>query len=103
MERGSFKVEVQPGPCTRSGTSVGSVLWSPRGSPPSSRVNGAPEDAWNVPPNCHPAAMAVSALFRGAGRDQVKCNDKVCPTLKSEGPRFSRASNHGRLLMEFEN
>src|SRR6267154_4984820 len=97
--------EPQPGPITKFGTSIfGSVLFTPRASPPKPGVNGTPVLASKTPPISHPLRthpVAPWAHF-GAPISQVKFTSKLWATLKSARPRFILGLNHKGLAIEFE-
>src|SRR5690348_1416837 len=91
-------------PKLRSGKSQGSVLFSPKGSPPIRTVKGTPVLAERMPPNCQPpvnhapTGLEICAL----GTFQMLFKEKLCLISKSHGPwrpwRFANVISEG---MEF--
>src|ERR1700694_1753520 len=87
----------------RSGTSYGSLLSVPSGSPPMTGVKGGPELACHVPTARQSLSSQACESAAGEGKSTVRCTETVCAILKSEGPCASRRSYQGKLEIEFEN
>src|SRR5437763_6706688 len=99
--------ESQPAPVSRLRNDQSSLLSVLAGSEPVAQVgvNGWPSVAVKIIPSSHPpnAHSAGPDSDLGVGISQVPFKTNVRPTLKSEGPRFNRISNHERLEIELLN
>src|SRR5258708_40049091 len=97
MASPGFTAAPHPGPVSRLGTSNGDALRCPNGSPAISGVNGMPSDALKIPLNCQPRTSFTD------GRFQMAWTTAMRGMLKSETPRATFESYHGRPPIEFEN
>src|ERR1700682_1413329 len=88
-----------PGPAMRLGRAEGSRFPRLSGSGEIITLKGTPLLASKIPPNCHPlnAHCPGAKLHLESGISHSKLITRFLPTLKSEGPRFSFGSNHGKL------